>query len=61
MAKEMKANDIPLFSLETKHPLNEFDIVGFSLGHEMTLYECPGDAGSLTNTGAGAERNDGIR
>ena len=36
MAKEMKANGIPLFSLETKHPLNEFDVIGFSLGHEMT-------------------------
>jgi radical SAM family uncharacterized protein len=36
MAKEMKANGIPLFSLETKHPLGEFNVVGFSLGHEMT-------------------------
>jgi radical SAM family uncharacterized protein len=36
MAKEMKANGIPLFSLETKHPLKEFDIIGFSLGHELT-------------------------
>ena len=36
MAKEMKANGIPLFSLETKHPLKEFDMIGFSLGHEMT-------------------------
>jgi radical SAM family uncharacterized protein len=36
MAAEMKTNGIPLFSLETKHPLNEFDMIGFSLGHEMT-------------------------
>lgn len=36
MAKEMKDNGIPLFSLETKHPLKEFDMIGFSLGHEMT-------------------------
>ena len=36
MAKEMKDHGIPLFSLETKHPLNEFDMIGFSLGHEMT-------------------------
>ena len=36
MAKEMKANGIPLFSLETKHPLKEFDMLGFSLGHELT-------------------------
>ena len=36
MAAEMKAHGIPLFSLETKHPIGEFDMVGFSLGHEMT-------------------------
>ena len=36
MAQEMKANNIPLFSLETKHPLSDFDVIGFSLGHEMT-------------------------
>ena len=36
MAAEMKAHGIPLFSLETKHPVGEFDMVGFSLGHEMT-------------------------
>lgn len=37
MIGEMKANDIPLFSLESKHPLKEFDIIGFSLGHELTF------------------------
>ncbi len=36
MASEMKAHNIPLFSLETKHPVAEFDLLGFSLGHEMT-------------------------
>ena len=36
MAAAMKTNNIPLFSLETKHPLSEFDMIGFSLGHEMT-------------------------
>ena len=36
MAAEMKANGIPLFSLETRHPVGEFDMIGFSLGHEMT-------------------------
>ena len=33
----MRKNEIPLFSLETKHPLIEFDIIGFSLPYE-TLY-----------------------
>jgi radical SAM family uncharacterized protein len=36
MIQEMKSHGIPLFSLETGHPLKEFDIIGFSLGHEMT-------------------------
>jgi len=36
MSREIKENGIPLFSLETKHPLKEFDIIGFSLGHELT-------------------------
>jgi radical SAM family uncharacterized protein len=33
----MREHGIPLYSLETKHPLNQFDIVGFSLPYE-TLY-----------------------
>ncbi len=33
----MRSNDIPLYSLETKHPLADFDILGFSLPYE-TLY-----------------------
>ncbi len=36
MAAEMKTAGIPLFSLESKRPLKEFDIFGFSLGHELT-------------------------
>ncbi len=37
MEELMRAGDIPLYSLETKHPLAAFDIVGFSLPYE-TLY-----------------------
>ncbi len=33
----MRANGIPLYSLESKHALNEFDLIGFSLPYE-TLY-----------------------
>ena len=33
----MRSNDIPLYSLESKHPLAAFDILGFSLPYE-TLY-----------------------
>jgi radical SAM family uncharacterized protein len=36
MAAALKEHNIPLFSLETKHPIGEFDLIGFSLGHELT-------------------------
>ncbi|NQT47244.1 MAG: TIGR03960 family B12-binding radical SAM protein [Candidatus Omnitrophica bacterium] len=36
MARTLRENSIPLFSLETKTPLSDFDIIGFSLSHEMT-------------------------
>jgi len=32
----LRKHNIPLFSLETKHPLTDFDIIGFSLGYELT-------------------------
>src|SRR4030065_626522 len=32
----LRQHNIPLFSLETKHPLADFDIIGFSLGYELT-------------------------
>jgi radical SAM family uncharacterized protein len=34
---ELRAASLPLFSLETKHPLSAFDILGFSLPYE-TVY-----------------------
>lgn len=36
MKKEMEANDLPLYSTEGKNPLNEFDIVSFSLQYELS-------------------------
>jgi radical SAM family uncharacterized protein len=36
MAAAMKTKGIPLFSLESKRPLKDFDIIGFSLGYELT-------------------------
>ena len=36
MAAEMQARGIPLFSLESKRPLKDFDVIGFSLGSELT-------------------------
>lgn len=36
MEAAMRQADIPLLSLESKRPLVEFDIIGFSLGYELT-------------------------
>ena len=36
MQAVMKREGIPLLSLESKHPIREFDIIGFSLGYELT-------------------------
>ena len=36
MAAEMRSNGIPLFSLESRRPLTDFDVIGFSLGCELT-------------------------
>ncbi len=36
MATAMQKAGIPLFSLESKHPLKDFDVIGFSLGYELT-------------------------
>ncbi len=36
MAAAMRAAGTPLLSLESKHPLKDFDIIGFSLGYELT-------------------------
>lgn len=35
MAKELRESGLPLFSLDTRTPLNEFDGLGFSLSYEM--------------------------
>ena len=35
MQEQMRKESIPLFSLETKTPIGEFDIVGFTLQYEM--------------------------
>ncbi|HPJ02965.1 MAG TPA: TIGR03960 family B12-binding radical SAM protein [Candidatus Limiplasma sp.] len=36
MISELKAENIPLFSLESRTPLHRFDIVGFTLQYEMS-------------------------
>jgi len=32
----LRQHNIPLFGLETRHPLKDFDVIGFSLGYELT-------------------------
>jgi len=36
MEAMMREKGIPLFSLESRRPLRDFDIIGFSLGYELT-------------------------
>jgi len=36
LAQALAEENVPLYSLETFHPLNEFDVLGFSLQHELT-------------------------
>ncbi|MFA5778688.1 MAG: radical SAM protein [Elusimicrobiota bacterium] len=31
----LRKNNLPLFSIETKAPINEFDIIGFNIQHEL--------------------------
>lgn len=33
--EKLRENGIPLFSLETYTPLNQFDVIGFSIGYEL--------------------------
>ena len=37
MEELMRKNNVPLFSLETKTSLNEFDMIGFTLQYEMSF------------------------
>ena len=36
LSAELRQHDLPLFSLESKRKLRDFDILGFSLGYELT-------------------------
>jgi len=36
MESLLRRENIPLFSLESRHPLGDFDVIGFSLGYELT-------------------------
>ncbi len=35
MEAEMRREGVPVFSLESRHPVRDFDIIGFSLGYEL--------------------------
>lgn len=37
MEEEMRKNEIPLFSIETKTSLSEFDVIGFTLQYELSF------------------------
>ncbi|MBI2854740.1 MAG: TIGR03960 family B12-binding radical SAM protein [Chloroflexi bacterium] len=36
MESALRSRGMPLFSLESRRPLKEFDVIGFSLGYELT-------------------------
>jgi len=36
MESEMRENDIPLYGLESRDPVSDFDIIAFSLGYELS-------------------------
>ncbi len=36
MEEQLRRNNLPLFTLETRRPLHHFDIIGFSLGYELS-------------------------
>ncbi len=36
MEEMLRSQRIPLYSLETRHSLGEFSVIGFSLGYELT-------------------------
>ncbi len=36
MEEQLRRNNLPLFTLETRRPLRHFDIIGFSLGYELS-------------------------
>ena len=40
MEAELRASNTPLFSLETRHAIRDFDVLGISLGWEMTYTNC---------------------
>ena len=55
MEKIMIENNIPMFSLESKTPLKEFDVVGFSLSYEMSY---PNVLNALNLAGIPIRRED---
>ncbi len=58
MEAVMKKTELPLFSLESKHPLTDFDIIGFSLGYELTYTNILNMLHLAQIPALAAERND---
>ena len=45
MEDEMRREGLLLYGLESGDPISDFDIIGFSLGYEMTYSNCAEYAG----------------
>lgn len=58
MEAVLRRRGIPLFSLETKRPLRDFNIIGFSLGYELTYTNVLNMLDLAQIPVAASERND---
>ena len=52
MKEQMERLDIPLYCLESKDPLTDFDIIGFSLEYELCYTNMPGHAAPVKHPAA---------
>lgn len=62
MLELMKAEDVPLFSIESRTPLNRFEVVGFTLQYEMSYSNILAmlDLGRIPIESADRRENDPI-
>jgi len=44
MEARLREAGVPLFSLETKHPLRDFDLIGFTIPYAYVRADCLKDA-----------------
>jgi radical SAM family uncharacterized protein len=60
MIAQLRQKGIPLFSLESRRPLSDFDIIGFSLGYELSYTNVLNMLALAQIPVLAAERSDGF-